>query len=549
MNVEFAHWGESALISRLSKDEHRGRRFFWLSEEVFSLAWFANQISEATANAGPRYTPELNVDLPISRNFDGLGRTAVFYNRIAKAYGELRRHNAHCYPQSFSEPAGEKLFLDLQSSMTELLKNLRDIKEPTSERIPFDAVITQLKVCSEQAHKCAESLDKEVQPPVKAADAADKIGGYRKEVREYRYDLRKLVGLLRTMQDLVSNAEAQLSNLPALLMVGKAGTGKTHLLCDVARRRLSENGPVILLLGEQFNGDEPWSQITKLVGLTCSRDEFLGALDAAGSTARTRTIIFIDALNEGEGNRLWFKYLAGMLTTLSRYKHLALAITVRSSYESTVVPGELVPGRLIRIVHEGFSESEYLAMRTFFDHFGIQHPSVPLLAPEFQNPLFLKVFCQSLNNLGLTRIPKGLTGITELLRFFFDSIDKKLSRPELLDFDPNDHPVRAAVKKLTEMMAESGTKEIEYPKAQEAVNAVLPRDGFDRSFFKNLISEGVLARERVFAGGPEKYKEVIRFSYERFTDHLVVASLLDSRLDPKNPTSAFTPESPPRSSI
>jgi len=543
MKVEFVHWGDSALISRLSKDEHRGRRFFWFNEEVFPSAWFANQISEATANAGPRYTPELNVDLPIARNFDGLGRTAGFYSRIAKAYGELRRCNAHCYPRTFPEPGVEKLFLGLQSSMTELLRRLHGIKEPTSEAIPFDSVISQLTVCGDRAYECLKSLEKDVQREAKEAESASKTGEYRKELTEYRHDLGQLTSLLRKMGDIVGGTEANLANLPALLLVGSVGIGKTHLLCDVAQRRLSEDAPTILVLGEQFIVEEPWAQTIKLVGMKCSRDEFLGALDAAGGASRARALIFIDALNEGEGNQFWSKYLAGILTTLSRYKHIGLAISVRSSYESTIVPAGLVPKKLIRVVHEGFSDSEYVAMRTFFDYFGIQHPSVPLLAPEFQNPLFLKIFCQSLKNLGLTRIPVGLTGITKLLSFFLDSVNTKLSQPDRLDFDPNDRPVSTAVKKLTEMMAKSGKKEVDYGEAQMAVNAVLPRDGFERSLFKNLISEGVLARERVFVGALDKYNEVIRFSYERFTDHLVVGSILDGSLDPKNPSAAFTPDS------
>src|SRR5439155_8024657 len=100
----------------------------------------------------------------------------------------------------------------------------------------------------------------------------------------------------------------------------------------------------------------------------------------------------------------WTKLLAGMLVAVARYRHVGIGITVRSSYEATTIPDGLVSEKLIRVVHEGFSDKEYVAMQTFFDHFGIEHPSVPLLAPEFQNPLFLKIFCQSLKNLGLTRI-------------------------------------------------------------------------------------------------------------------------------------------------
>ena len=63
--------------------------------------------------------------------------------------------------------------------------------------------------------------------------------------------------------------------------------------------------------GEQFRNDEPWSQMIKLLGLNCSREQFVGGLEAAGKANNCRVLIFIDALNEGEGNRLWSKFLPG----------------------------------------------------------------------------------------------------------------------------------------------------------------------------------------------------------------------------------------------
>ena len=100
-------------------------------------------------------------------------------------------------------------------------------------------------------------------------------------------------------------SESALSNLPALLLVGNAGQGKTHLLCDIAKHQTLESRPRIIFDGEQFRDDEPWSQMIKLLGLNCSREQFIGGLEAAGKANNCRVLIFIDALNEGEGNRLW----------------------------------------------------------------------------------------------------------------------------------------------------------------------------------------------------------------------------------------------------
>lgn len=45
-----------------------------------SEKWFKDQLSEAIKNAGSRYTPELNIELPIAEKFETLGRSKIFYD-------------------------------------------------------------------------------------------------------------------------------------------------------------------------------------------------------------------------------------------------------------------------------------------------------------------------------------------------------------------------------------------------------------------------------------------------------------------------------------
>lgn len=353
-----------------------------------------------------------------------------------------------------------------------------------------------------------------------------------------RYHLNELIRYLVTLKDFARSSEAHLSNVSALLLVGNAGTGKTHLFCDAAKRRISSDFPTVLLLGGQFNKDEPWSQIIRLLGLSCTKEEFLGALEAAAQTRGAKALILIDALNEGEGKDIWHKHLAGMLTTLSRYPWIGIAVSVRTSYESMVIPEGLVPDKLIREVHLGFADHEYQATKTFFDYYDIERPSVPLLVPEFQNPLFLKLFCLGLKNRGLTKVPPGLRGITAVFNFFIESVNERLSKPGYLDFDPKSQVVQRAVEKLAEAMADKGSLWLPREEAQAIINAFLPCEGYERSLFRHMISEGLLAEDR-FRVGDQEWCEGIHFSYERFADHIIAKHLLDKHIDPVNPSHSF----------
>lgn len=550
MSVEFNYWGAHEIWERLTRDEHRGRRFFWFNKELFSQRWFEDRIEEAVANVGPRYTPELNVQLPIARLFDGLGRTPDFYGLIRGLYGKIKRTYLKVQSRRAVEFAKNDLN-SLRENIYRLLSLLEGIEKLEFNPINFDSIARSASKSREAAWKCIKSLENAVDEEKKKAasskgqerQAQNKSHSTLEDFGYERHYLYELTRCLIEVENFSQSNEAYLANIPALLLVGDAGTGKTHLFCDIAKQRVSSDFPTLLLLGGQFTNEEPWAQIIRLLGLSCNKEELLGALEALAQAHGSRALILIDALNEGEGKYFWNKYLAGMLTTLSRYSWISIAISVRTSYEEVVIPKGLVPSRLIREMHLGFAEHEYEATWAFFGYYRIEQPSIPLLVPEFQNPMFLKLFCQGLKNRGLTKIPHGLRGITTIFNFFIESVNEKLSNQEYLDFDPKSQIVQMAAEKLAEMMAGRASTWLPREEAQAAVNALLPRNGYEKSLFRHLISEGLLAEDR-FRIGDDKWREGVHFSYERFTDNLVAKHLLDKHLDPADPLHSFMPDQP-----
>ena len=534
MSVEFEYWGEHEILERLSRDEHRGRFFFWFNKEFFSKNWFERHAKEAISCAGLRYTPELNIELPIANLFDGLGRTSRFYTRITDLYGEIARSYKKARSDRVKKHCKDE-FDHLQNSISELLSALKGIEEGKMTQIDWDCTKNLINESTEAVFECVGALET-------LSERKTETRGHLDDLSYRRYFLRELSRNLSILQDFVQGAQAQLSNTSALLLVGKAGIGKTHLFCDVAEQRVHSSLPTVLLLGEHFNRQEPWSQIIDLVGVS-SKEEFLGALEAAAQAQGARALILIDALNEGEGKYLWHKFLAGMLTTLSYYPWIGIAVSVRTSYEDIIIPEGLVPDRLLREEHHGFARHEYQATRTFFDHYGIEQPSVPLLVPEFQNPLFLRLFCQGLHNLSITRIPKGFRGATEIFNFFVESVNRKLHHPEYLDFDPKSRIVQRTVENLAERMADKGKDWLPREEAKAIVNKFLPQSEYDKSLFRHLISEGVIAEDR-FRVGDSEWCEGIHFSFERFGDHLIAKHLLDKHLDPNDPSKSFTSNNP-----
>ncbi len=345
---------------------------------------------------------------------------------------------------------------------------------------------------------------------------------------------------VHALAEFLGSAECLSANSRTLLVAGNAGTGKTHTLCDVASARQTEDRATVLVLGQHFAQGEPIAQIVRSLGLECAPAEFLAALDTAGEVRQQRGLLLIDAINEGEGRYIWRQYLAGVLVELRKYQWIGLAISVRKNYESDVLPQNApVVETMTRYVHRGFDGVEDAAVSRYFSHYRISRPGAPLLHPEFSNPLFLQLFCRGMKNLGLTEVPTGFEGITFVFQFFLDSIDQVLARK--LDYDANDHPVRQAVELLATAMVGREQDWLQRSEAKQTCDAVISREGFERSLFRNLVSEGVLTEDRLPLRDGQ---DVVRFQYQRLGDHLRAQALLTrykSRVDLEQ---AFNTDSP-----
>ena len=338
------------------------------------------------------------------------------------------------------------------------------------------------------------------------------------------------------MQDSFVHAD-EIAGSRLLVLRGAAGTGKTHLLCDLARQRISAGRPTVLLMGQRFvSNDAPWSQALQQLDLSSlSMEEFVGALEAAAEAADSRALFVIDAVNEGTGRDIWPSHLAAFLAHLHRSPWIGVVIAVRSSFEDIVVPAD-VRSRAAIVTHSGFSGHEYDATKTFFLHYGLELPSTPLLAPEFQNPLFLKTLCLGLNAKGERHIPRGLQGITTVFDLYLSAVNARLA--STLDFDSRTPLVRQAVEAFAEVMVDSDERWLTLAKAAGVVNYFLSGRHFARSLYRGLVAEGVLV-EDVGWSRDGNGDVVVFIAYERLADHLVASCLLDSYVDAKDPASAF----------
>lgn len=352
--VEVKFWGDHEILSPLQSDLPRGRFRWWFEIEELNAEWFRDHLQKSITLAGPRYTPDCHVELPVSARFEALTRDPCFSERVTDGIAKVERRLREALSRSVSELQGFAAEITDLVAQFEVLRS--DFDEIFYEPLPFDRLADLLEDAENIIARAHEELwrvesasdvrtGKEVEQEGPTHHPPDQISE-RKElpaseaaVQESRPENAKLVESsasspaersastfeltslpgererhqslggahyrLRTAHEavddlwrLVSAGDSLLANGHVLLITGEPGAGKTHLFCDIARERISRGLPTVVLFGQRFRTNtRPLAQAYNQLDLSfASDDEFLGALEAAAHPTGQPALILIDVL-------------------------------------------------------------------------------------------------------------------------------------------------------------------------------------------------------------------------------------------------------------
>jgi len=490
-----------------------------LTELQLTDSKFETEVEVTISNAKDRYNPELHVDTGNSDIFEPLGRTDEFDASVQSRLDDLDEEASSLFTERYNsilKDVDKDAFQNLREAVDKIPEVLEDVEE-VSARIPYD----ELQQALDQAEDSIQELEPGLRQKNEEATVEDPENHVLHHFRQVRSEIYSL-------QNFAESRELRVAEASGLKLLGEAGIGKTHTLCNVARSRVKKDYPTVFLLGENFADQDIWTQIIDRFGLNCTTDDFLGALNSLGESRGVRSLILIDALNESPNPRIWPKRLPGVLRKLEEYPYVGICVSCRSGYEDLVLPDAIGEDQLVEAWHGGFRKVEYEAVRTFFDAHGIEHSSIPVLKREFQVPLFLKLFCENLERKGKSRVSHGSEGLTEIFEGYIDGVHERLWRE--LDYDPGMNKVQQAVDDLAREMAErgDGTKRLPKQDAKEIVDDLLPGRSYSESLYRHLLSEGVVSEVASFN---EDNGESVRFSYDKFADHKLAQQYLDLYVD------------------
>ncbi len=524
-------WGASELLERLGRDgaHYSGRLRYWFDETALSPDWFRQRFEVASAGLGGRYTPELNIELPIRQALLAFCRDPSFLLSV-EAWREKLDEFGYQVRQRLEKVPARQVPKAAQRRLANALQGLGRILGSTPLS-PSDALpIGDIERLATEAQHAVSDCNQALWSVERKAGAEDQ-----------RYTIHLLERLSDTLEnirdDLTGTDKWRAANSRRLLIHGDAGVGKSHLLGDAAEYQIDRSKPALLVLGGALIEADPWSQIIDRVGLQgLTTDEFLGALDAAGQAAGTRAVILVDAINERHGIRIWPSRVAEFMKTIEPFPHVAIALSCRSTYLGFIFPAATQVDDLCRVEHRGFAGHPEAA-RYYLDKRGIVRMAAPNLVPEFENPLFLRTCCDFLERQGLKELPRGLRGVTSIFEFYTEAVARVVE--ERMELDPRQRIVTRALAELANACDQGDRGYVDVETAIRVLEGIYPsHGGRERSLLNQFESEGVVAVEPVTddSGGME---EIARFTFERYSDHRIASRLLDRNLDAANPSAAF----------
>ncbi|SEP47308.1 hypothetical protein [Propionispora vibrioides] len=466
------------------------KKNFLLADE-----WFIHQNIEQIKNLGDRYIPDLHIPIDTSLIFDSVTKNTKFYNRL--------KYKSDEFLIKLKSPELDEIN-DISNSITKLLTSV--LSNPLSD-IDIRCLISMLNEAENILDKALSSL----------YDKKDKDDN--NNIDHQIYLIQKALNSVVDYLDYICSSEVKASIVPYVLLDGEGGTGKSHIIADAVSNRMADGNKSILLLGQHFKGMvPPLQEMMNLININKAPDEFLSYLNSVAQEQKMRIIIFIDALNEGNGKTIWKNYLAAIIEKFKSFSWLGFVASIRSEYIDFVFEDNRnLRDELVCVTHNGFGMVEYEATKKYFDFYGITYSEVPLANHEFQNPLFLRLFCEGyrkqivqFNNIKYSDVYKN----------YIDTINIKISN--ICGFNRRYPVVYEVLNKIVEYKYDNNDNNfIPFDALSDIILSIQTKYACKDDLLGQLLSEGIVTQNVNYDG-----QEYIYVTYERLEDFLYSNKLL-----------------------
>jgi hypothetical protein len=282
--VNFVWWGDTELRNVLTKKEHLDKVYYWFGCRKFSQEWLMENFRSTEKLLDTRYTPTHHVRTESEKFLDAFSLTDGFESFFWKLIREVL---------SLALEAIETIKGNTVSKEAEkLAEEVERFRSTFSE----DCGVPSISICQDCFRQVRDRTLDVYRKYEGLREAGEKEPRGNEKLytpRPYSYELARLEKLLNSLHRAVNFiARFKSYDVQKVLVLGNAGTGKSHLLASSVANAISRNQPAILVLGEQFLSSEvPLIQLCRILGWEEGIESLLGALNAAASVRGKAAII------------------------------------------------------------------------------------------------------------------------------------------------------------------------------------------------------------------------------------------------------------------
>ena len=528
-------WSASKIRSiLLTHDASGGLRYYFFGTPLLSDGWFSDHLQSAIDTAGPRYTPNPNVETDLGRWIAAFGREKSWSDALA-AHSRLLRDAEKNLRMVLHEPQDERGgdprwpddTLEVTRVLVERMQRLDTLSCPSSmASAEYDSTVAELSKLVRELRTIEHALVRDVEDTHGRGTANSQ--GWRQWMAEFMVSfpaahldaVRDLTTAMEGLATRLRSPENTLAFEHLFVLTGDPGTGKTHGVCDAARRRHNDGLRTCVIFGHEFgNEPEPWSRVAQSLGLSASlgTERLLGCLNAAGEASGLPLLLCIDAINETKPLSYWRNYTSSMSARVRNWPYLRLCLVCKTTFLNHCLPDH---HDYLVVTHRGFVGIEREACQAYFSHFGLRPPIAPILQPELANPLYLRLVCETLRSTGLERLPPGWSGGgTAIIRDFLQHKASQFSG----DFESARRGTSTTcLMSIVREIAASAVAALPWPTARNLVASEVSDPDAALTW---LVHEGLLIEDVSDRTGWE-HDSVLRPAFERLGDFLVVTEML-----------------------
>lgn len=333
---------------------------------------------------------------------------------------------------------------------------------------------------------------------------------------DYHKELRKIY---RRMVVWIHNQKLY-DNEQFLYIKGAAGCGKSHLLYYLSER-MTISQHIYMFLGSEFSSlEDPIITIARIMGWRESAP--LESLNAElQQNGNKKATIIIDALNEGAGTQFWIEQLPILKEQIRRCSQLKLIVSLREISKEDRL-NEILRDGWILLNLDGFTDREK-AIKEYFDAYNIKADITPYTKiQEFNNPLFLKIFCETYYSLSYEERDKVLR--LPIYRHYLQKRNYEVSYG--VDEDPKQdittkYILWVALRSMEAFNCEDMPRQLAYRHSRK----MCPYRTWKNSLLKNCLDANLLREYSTQKG------DFVDFEFDSMGDYLKAYCLLNRKCE------------------